>query len=61
MDIFNEQSLILIQDVDKAIQKKADGNINVCPILTQSALDIICGRFIWIICYQFSTLMPFNR
>jgi len=42
-DVFNEQSILLIDDFRNAIQEKPDGNINVYSILTQSALDIICG------------------
>lgn len=45
-DVFNEQSRILIKELETAAaleSSSTNGTVNVCTILTQSALDIICG------------------
>jgi cytochrome P450 len=45
-DVFNDQSQQLIKELDSAAARPAasvDGSVNVYKILTQCALDIICG------------------
>lgn len=46
-DVFNDQSQQLIKELDAAAAARpaasVDGSVNVYKILTQCALDIICG------------------
>ena len=44
-DVFNDQSHQLIKELETAADScpKVDGSVNVYKILTQCALDIICG------------------
>lgn len=43
-DVFNDQSRQLIKELEAAAASPADdGSVNVYKILTQCALDIICG------------------
>lgn len=42
IDIFNEQSALLVNDFIDADRQNPHGDVNVYSILTQSALDIIC-------------------
>ncbi len=46
VDIYNEQSTILIQRLEK-IEKQ---EVNLYPYIAACALDIICGEFISMIC-----------
>jgi cytochrome P450 len=43
MDIYNEQSTILIQRLDKIQREK---EVNLYPYIAACALDIICGELI---------------
>ncbi len=45
MDVFNEKSLVCASAFEKAIDVHGDSEFDVFPIMTQCALDIICGNF----------------
>lgn len=42
MDIFNEQTAVLLQRLDSI---KSEKEINLYPYIASCALDIICGQF----------------
>ncbi len=42
LQVFNEQSKILIEKLDAAVKDNKDG-FDIYPFITRCALDIICG------------------
>lgn len=42
MDIFNEQSSVLVKKLEKEIDRDS---FNVFPYVTLCTLDIVCGKF----------------
>ncbi len=46
MYAFNDKSLVCAQEIEEAINSKIGGEINLYPIMTRCAMDIICGNYL---------------
>ena len=44
-DVFNEQSRALVDFLQEKVQQEAGQAIDIFPVITKCALDIICGKF----------------
>ncbi len=47
MDVFNKQSLICASNLEREIDTH-DRELNIFPLITKSALDIICSKLMYI-------------
>lgn len=44
VDVFNEKSVDCARELERSIEIHGDAEFDVFPIMTQCALDIICGE-----------------
>jgi cytochrome P450 family 4 len=44
-DVFNEKSKELVDYLNQVVDQQPDQAIDIFPVMTKAALDIICGNF----------------
>ena len=59
VQVFNEQSQILIEQLHDAL--KVENELDIYPFITRCTLDIICGQFMLIIKDMRIFLFFFNQ
>lgn len=42
----NEQAIVLVNIIREKVKNGADGTLDVAPLITNCALDIICGMLL---------------